>query len=250
MKRPMLGLILAASLQAGHINALCIGQSNMCGAASAPYTVRVSDKIFNWSNGSFSPIVEPSLAAAAGSPLTAIGNQLYSFFGDTVYLINAAISGSGLHSGHGSFSDPTQWNLRGAGTSYQKSIDSCTKSGMVPDVVFMIQGNTDIALTDSANYSIDMNALAADYRTSFNKPTLPIIIAQMGYESGSLPTAIRAAQLSFGHSGNINNRTISGLEQFTFPADMSDVSHYRMAALEIIGRWLALEYIKWCHYCP
>lgn len=241
MKRFLLILLCLTTAFAGHINVLCIGQSNMVGVGSAPYTTRDMDNIFNWISGSFSLIAEPTIAGNGCSPLTGMGNQLSKFYSDTIYMVNASLGGTGLYSG-----SVRLWNARGVGTLFQASLDSCSVAGIIPDVVFMVQGNTDIAGTDSAHYAIAMNQLAADYRDSLDNANLPVIIAVMGYESGSLPAAIRAAQTAFGNSGNNNNRCIGGLESLT----MQDISHYTSASQAIIGRWLAVEYIKWRAGCP
>ncbi len=220
------------------IKCLCIGQSNMVGPGYDEWlTIRAYDHIYNWISGSFSLIVEPTILGHYCSPLTALGNRLYYYTGEDIYFINASENATGLHLPHPEGS--RVWSARGDGSLYQDSLNMCTLSGMVPDVIFMFQGETDvIAGTLEADYLNDLNDLAADYRSYFELPNLLFIIAELGYIDGVLPIAVRSAQETFGTSINTNDRRIVGLENLS----MKDEYHYTPSSLEAIGQLFAMKY--------
>jgi hypothetical protein len=246
MKKIFVAMLLLTTIDGwcGSINCLCIGQSNMCGRGMAePYTQRAYDKIYNWRNGAFELITEPSCLTGPYqcSSLTAIGNQLCKYFGRDIYMLQCAQGSTGLHAG-----PDILWKSRGANTLFQKSLDTCTKSGIVPNVIFFFQGESDILESvDSADYYNDLIDLVDDYRSYFNNPHLPFIMVKLGYVASALDLKVRPAQAHFGETENIDNRTITGLESLS----MGDQYHYTTSSLEIIGTMLANSYITWSCTC-
>jgi hypothetical protein len=210
----------------------------MWGPGYEPYTIRNNDNIYNWIRGKWELITEPTIIGARCSPITAIGNYLSNHYSTDTYFINSAISSTGLHSCQ---PGGQLWNARGIGTLYQASLDLCSSAGLIPDVIFMFQGETDVLWgTSEEDYLMDLNLLANDYRLYFSNQRLPFIIAKLGLMSGVLLSPIRSAQEKFGTGDNKYNRRINGLE--TLP--MSDEYHYTTPSLELIGQKFAIEYIN------
>lgn len=230
------------------VNILSIGQSNMSGGAIAvPFPIRGKDNIYIWGNGAYHPANEFSLLSEPSgnapfnlcSPNTSIGNAFTQLTGETIYIVNKAESGTGLHVGN--LPEHQLWNERGAATLYQESLDACTDANITPDVILFFQGEQDFVNGCSeANYLSDLYDLVSDYRTNYSNASLIFIVAKLNGVGGVEATPIRNAQETFGTDANQYNRRII-IDDLT----QQDQTHYDTISLESVGLRYALKYL---HY--
>lgn len=224
------------------INILCIGQSNMVGQGSAPYTV-ANDLVANYRSGQWSHLADPYDGAGA-SLVPAMGNLLAEALGLPIGIIPAADSGSGLHAPNVGHAETRYWmyyntsNPGDANTLYGKALSRARAAGGVELAVWN-QGETDGRLMIAEEvYEADMKELLRRFRADLGNSTLPMFLCQIGTHDTNISndaayTAIRNAQHDLDDGVNFF------LAATEMEFERKDTAHYTTPGLNEIGRRVA-----------
>lgn len=224
------------------INILCIGQSNMVGQGSVPYT-EANDLVSNCKNGAWSHLKDPYSGGGA-SLVPAMANKLVEAMGLPVGIVPAAVSGTGLHTAHKNHSADRYWmnynadNPADTATLYGSAVTKANRAGGVELLVWN-QGETDgyMGVTEE-EYEADMKRLLQRFRSDLNNAALPMFLCQIGTHDpknfdDAVYTGIRNAQ----HDLDDGENFFLAATEMEF--QRKDTAHFTTPGLNVIGQRVA-----------
>lgn len=231
-----------------------VGQADLSGGLSPQTTIGTA---FQFKNGGIYPANDPIADGSHGSAWPQFATSYANLTGETVGLIQTAVSGSSLLAA----ADSGQGNWSPTGTLYQASILTIN-AGLTAFAavghhvkfsgILFLQGeaeggaiNSGISGVTGPNYQAALIALIARYRAEYYS-TLPFYIFRIGTAVGVSDnglSVIRAAQENVSAADSNSPIVFRGTVDFPSRGLMTDAVHYSQVGYNEMGHYGALSII-------